>query len=64
MIIYFLSALLIAAAVYKLGTYAMLVGMIITATKAFMALVALAITVLLWRRYRENNRSMRVNAAS
>ena len=64
MVIYFLSALLISLSVYKLGAYAMLISVIVTAMKVFMALVALVISILLWRRCRAKQRSTRINAAS
>jgi len=58
MIIYFVSGLLIAAAVYKLGAYAMLVGLMVAAAKVFVVLTVLAISILLWRRYRGKVRQL------
>ena len=52
MIIYFVSALLISAAVYKLGTYAMLISLMVAASKFVAGLVVLAARVLLYWRYR------------
>ncbi len=52
MIIYFVSALLISAVVYKLGTDAMIISLMVTATKVAVALTVFVAVILLWRRYR------------
>ena len=52
MIIYFVSALLISAAVYKLGSYVTIVSLISTAGKVVVAFSVLIALVMLYRRYR------------
>jgi hypothetical protein len=59
MIIYFVSALLISAVVYKLGAYVTIVSLIFTAGKVAVGLVILAGVVLLYRRYKNNWRGIR-----
>ena len=51
MVIYFVSALLVATVVYKLGAYVTIVSLMITATKVVVALVVLVGVVLLHSRY-------------
>ena len=58
MIIYFVSALLISAVVYKLGAYVTIVSLIFTAGKVAVGLVVLAGVVLLYRRYRGKPKSI------
>jgi hypothetical protein len=59
MIIYFVSALLISAAVYKLGSYATIVSLIFTAGKVGVGLAVLVAMVMLYRRYRGNKHSIK-----
>ena len=60
MIIYFVSALLISAAVFKLGAYATVIGLMVTASKVVVGLVVLAGVVLLYRRYRGKPRPIKL----
>jgi hypothetical protein len=52
MIIYFVSALLISVAIYKLGSYATIVSLIFTAGKVAVGLAVSVAIVMLYRRYR------------
>ena len=54
MVIYFVSALLVATVVYKLGAYVTIVSLMITATKVVVALAVLVASVLLWKWYKGN----------
>ena len=60
MIIYFVSALLISAAVYKLGSYATIVSLIFTAGKIAVGLAVLVASVLLWKWYKGNRSDIRL----
>jgi len=57
MVIYFISALLISGVVYKLGSYAMLISLMVTASKVVVALAGLVAMVLLWKWYRGSKHS-------
>jgi hypothetical protein len=57
MIIYFVSALLISAAIYKLGSYVTIVSLIFTAGKVVVAFAVLIALVTLYRRYRGSKHS-------
>ena len=57
MIIYFVSALLISAVVYKLGSYVTIVSLIFTAGKVVVAFAVLIALVMLYRRYRGSKHS-------
>jgi len=59
MIIYFVSALLISAAVYKLGSYVTIVSMIFTAGKVVVAFAVLIAMVMLYKRYRGSKHSVK-----
>ena len=59
MIIYFVSALLISAVVYKLGVYVTIVSLIFTAGKVAVGLAVLVALVMLYRRYRGSKRNIK-----
>ena len=52
MIFYFISALLISSAIYKLGAYATIITMISAGTKVTMVLLAVVVFALLYRKFR------------
>ena len=60
MIIYFISALLIAAVVFMLGQYSMLISLMFTAGKVSVVLAVLAALILLYRWYRGAKRSIKL----
>ncbi len=56
MIIYFISALLIAIVVYQLGAYVTIVSLMVTVSKVAVVFAVLVVMVLLWKRYRGSKR--------
>lgn len=60
MIIYFLSALLIAAVLYKLGSYAMLFSLLVSAGQSIAFSAVLAVLVLLWKRYKRKKQKVKL----
>ncbi len=58
MIIYFVSALLISTVVYKLGTYAMIISLMVTVSKVVVGLAVLASMVLMYWRNKGSKRSI------
>ena len=59
MIIYFVSALLISAVVFKLGAYATVIGLMVTASKVVVGLVGLVAMVLMWKWYKGSKRNIK-----
>ena len=59
MIIYFVSALLISATVYKLGSYVTIVSMIFTAGKVVVGLMGFAALIVLFKMFRGKNNSLK-----
>ncbi len=64
MVIYFVSALLVATVVYKLGAYVTIVGLMVTATKVVVAFAVLVASVLLWKWYKGSKSSVRLMGRS
>ena len=60
MIIYFISALLIAAVVFMLGQYSMLISLMFTAGYVSVVLAVLAALILLYRWCRGAKRSIKL----
>ena len=60
MIIYFISALLIAAAVFMLGQYSMLISLMFAAGKVSVVLTVLAALIFLYRWYIGAKRSIKL----
>ena len=60
MIIYFVSALLIAIVVYQLGAYVTIVSLMVTVSKVAVALAAFAVLILLYRRYKGIGRGIKI----
>jgi hypothetical protein len=56
MVIYFISALLISAVLFKLGSYAMLISLMITTTKMVVILALIIGAFLLYKRWIGNGR--------
>jgi hypothetical protein len=59
MFIYFISALMISAAVYMLGSYVTIVSLIFTAGKVVVTFSVLIALVMLYRRYRGSKHSIK-----
>jgi hypothetical protein len=59
MIIYFVSALLISAVVYKLGSYVTIFSLIFTAGKVVVVFTVLIALVMLYRHYRGSKHSIK-----
>ena len=62
MIIYFISALLICAALFKLGCYWTIVNLMAISGKAVAALLLVAGPVLLYRHYKQSRRTLKLPA--
>ena len=60
MIIYFVSALLISAAVYMLGSYATIVSLLFTTGKVVVGLVGFAALVVLYKMFRKKRHSLKL----
>ncbi len=56
MIIYLISALLIAIVVYQLGAYVTIVSLMVTVSKVAVVFAVVVVMVLLWKRYRGSKR--------
>ena len=60
MIIYFTGALLISFAIFRLGFYAAIIGIISTGGKIIAALLLVVAIVLLYRRFRRTPKQPRL----
>ena len=60
MVIYFISALLVSAVVFKLGAYVAFIGLMVTVSKVVVGLVGLVAMVLLWKHYRGSKRGIKL----
>ena len=60
MILYFISALLISLTLIQLGSYATIISLFSTGAKVLLALMFIAILVLLYRRFKQSKRILKL----
>ena len=64
MIFYFTGALLISFAIFRLGFYAAIIGIISTGAKVTVALLLIAALILLYKRFRRRTKQIKLLSIS
>ena len=64
MIFYFTGALLISFAIFRLGFYAAIIGIISTGAKVTVALLLIAALILLYKRFRRRAKQIKLLSIS